>query len=114
MGGGAFAATGDSLRKIVVFQAGTSVQVQQQVVAQSGSRLLNILSLINAVTIELPTQNAPQALGALQADPTVAGGTMSSSSLLPTLLLRSSTPGDWMQSISPMCIKRIQVSKGLE
>jgi len=73
MGGGAFAATGDIIRKIVVFQAGTSVQVQQQVVARSGSRVLNILSLINGVAIELPTQSAAQALTALQADPTVAG-----------------------------------------
>ena len=73
MGGGAFAATGNSIRKIVVFQAGTSVQVQQQVVARSGSRVLNLLSLINGVAIELPTESAAQALVALQADPTVAG-----------------------------------------
>jgi subtilisin len=73
MGGGAFAATDDSIRKVVVFQAGTSVQVQQQVVARSGSRVLNILSLVNGVAIELPTHNAAQALVALQTDPTVAG-----------------------------------------
>ena len=73
MGGGAFADTGDSLRKIVVFQAGTSTQIQQQVVSQSGSRVLNILSLINGVAIELPPQNTVQALLILQAAPTVAG-----------------------------------------
>jgi subtilisin len=72
VGGGAFAATGDNIRKIVVFQGGTSMQVQQQVVARSGSQLLSILSLINGVAIELPAQNAAQALIALQADPTVA------------------------------------------
>jgi subtilisin family serine protease len=73
VGGGAFGATGDSFRKIVVFQAGTSVQVQRQVVARSGSQVLGILSLINGVAIELPTQNPAQALIALQAEPTVAG-----------------------------------------
>ena len=36
MGGGASAATGNSIRKIVVFQSGISAQVQQQVVARSG------------------------------------------------------------------------------
>jgi subtilisin len=69
--GGAYAATGD--RKIVIFQDGTSVQVQQQVVERSGSRVLHLLSLINGVAIELPTENAAQALVALQSDPTVVG-----------------------------------------
>jgi subtilisin len=73
MGGGAFGATGDSLRKIVVFQAGTSVQMQQQVIARSGSRVLTLLSLITGVAIELPTENPVQALAVLQADPAVAG-----------------------------------------
>jgi subtilisin family serine protease len=73
MAGGASAATGNSIRKIVVFQAGTSVQVQRQVVARSGSRVLNLLPLIDGVAIELLPENAVQALVALQADPTVAG-----------------------------------------
>jgi subtilisin len=73
MGGGASAATGNSIRKIVVFQSGISAQVQQQVVARSGSRVLSLLSLINGVAIELPTESAVQALVALQADPTVMG-----------------------------------------
>ena len=68
MAGGAFADTDNSIRKIVVFQAGTSVQLQQQVVARSGSRVLNVLSLINGVAIELPTENAAQALVTLQAE----------------------------------------------
>jgi subtilisin len=73
MGGGAFAGTGNSLRKIVVFQDGTSEEVQQQVVARSGSQLLNLLSLVNGATIELPTEGAAQVLALLQADPTVLG-----------------------------------------
>jgi subtilisin len=73
MGGGAFAATGDNLRKIVVFQPGTASQVQQQVVAQSGSQVLNVLSLINGIAIALPPQGTVQALAVLQANPTVAG-----------------------------------------
>jgi subtilisin family serine protease len=73
LGGGAFGASGDSLRKIVVFQDGTSVQVQQQVVARSGSQLLNLLSLVNGATIDLPTEGAAQALAILEADSTVVG-----------------------------------------
>jgi hypothetical protein len=120
VGGGAFAATGDNIRKIVVFQAGTSMQVKQRVIAESGSHVLSILSLINGVAIELPAQNAAQALTALQADPAVTaiyddltnagqdgGGDNVISSLLPILLLRSFTLGDWTQSMSPMCIKQI-------
>jgi subtilisin family serine protease len=73
MAGGAFSAIGNSVRKIVVFQPGTSVQVQRQVVAQSGSRMLNLLPLIDGVAIELFTESAAHTLAALQADPTVAG-----------------------------------------
>jgi subtilisin len=72
-GGEAFAATGESIRKIVVFEAGTSAQLQQQVVVQSGSRVLNSLSLINGMAIEIPAQDALQALHILQSDPSVAG-----------------------------------------
>ena len=35
--------------------------------------MLSLLSLINGVAIELPTESAVQALVALQADPTVMG-----------------------------------------
>src|SRR5262245_56757823 len=73
MAGGAFSATGNSIRKIVVFQAGTSVQVQRQVVAQSGSRMLNLLPLIDGVAIELFAESAAHTLEALQAEPSVAG-----------------------------------------
>jgi subtilisin family serine protease len=73
LGGGAFGASSESLRKIVVFKDGISVQVQQQVVARSGSQLLNLLPLVNGATIALPTQSAAQALAILQADFTVMG-----------------------------------------
>src|SRR5262245_14163066 len=73
LGGGAAAATEDGLRKIVIFQPGTSAQVQQQVIARSESRVLSVLSLINGIAIELPIQNAEQALTELQAEPTVEG-----------------------------------------
>ena len=73
LGGGAFGALSDSFRKIVVFQDGTSAQVQQQVVARSGSQLLNFLALVNGATIELPPQSAAQALTLLEAEPTVVG-----------------------------------------
>jgi subtilisin family serine protease len=73
LGGGAFAGTGDSLRKIVIFQTGTSAQLQRQVVTQSGSQVLNVLPLINGVAIKLPTQGTEQAMAVLQAHPTVTG-----------------------------------------
>jgi subtilisin family serine protease len=71
--GGAVGASADGLQKIIVFQAGTSPQVQQQVVAQSGSQVLSTLPLINGVAIKLPTQDAAHALTLLQVDPRVAG-----------------------------------------
>ena len=73
LGGGVFAGTGDSLRKIVVFQTGTSAQLQRQVVTQSGSQMLNVLPLINGMAIKLPTQSAEQAMAVLQAHPSVIG-----------------------------------------
>jgi hypothetical protein len=73
MAGGAFSATDNSIRKIVVFQAGTSAQVQRQVVARSGSRVLNLLPLIDGAAIELPAESAAHILAGLQADPSVAG-----------------------------------------
>jgi subtilisin len=73
LAGGVFAGTGDNFRRIVVFQTGTPAQVQQQLVTQSGSQVLNILPIINGVAIKLPTQSAEQALALLQADPSVAG-----------------------------------------
>ena len=73
LGGGAFGATSDSLRKIVVFRDGTSEQMQHQVVARSGGQLLNLLPIVTGATITLPSQSAAQALAMLQADPTVIG-----------------------------------------
>ena len=70
---GAFAGSGTGLRRIVVFLDGTSSQVQQQVVAQSGSRLLHVLSLINGAAIQLPAVGTDSALAYLQAHPAVAG-----------------------------------------
>src|SRR5262245_60471882 len=45
---------GQSLRRIVVFQAGTPVAVQTGIVTESGSTLLNFLPVVNAVVIKLP------------------------------------------------------------
>jgi subtilisin family serine protease len=73
LAGGAVGASADGLQKIIVFQAGTSPQVQQQVVAQSGSQVLSTLPLINGVAIKLPTQDAAHALALLQVDPRVTG-----------------------------------------
>lgn len=73
MGGGAFAAPEDSLHKIVVFHEGTPAQAQQDVVQRSGSRVLNLLSLIHGIAIELPASDPAAALAVLHADPRVAG-----------------------------------------
>jgi subtilisin family serine protease len=71
--GGTCAAGGSNLQKIVVFVDGTPWQVQQQVIARSGSQVRNVLPLINGVAIQLPAPGTAQALSTLQADPTVEG-----------------------------------------
>ena len=64
-------------RWIVVFHEGTPLDVQLQVLAAASPpplppiSVLHILSLINAVAIELPAVGAEAALAALQADPLV-------------------------------------------
>ena len=73
LGGGVFAANGADLRQIVVFHEGISSQVQQQAVADSGSRPLHVLSLINGMAIELPAVGTSAALAFLQTHPAVAG-----------------------------------------
>jgi subtilisin len=67
----AVTASAVDLRRIVVFREGTLVDVQQQVVALSGSSVLHILSLINALAIELPALSPEAALAILQALPVV-------------------------------------------
>ena len=69
--GGAVAASAANLRKIVVFVEGTSRKVQDQVIEKSGSRVLNVLSLINGVAIQLPAEGTEKALSTLRAEPTV-------------------------------------------
>jgi subtilisin len=59
-------------RKIVVFREGTTNQVQRQVVARHGLKMLHDLKLLNAVTIQLPDGKAEAALAALQGDLYVA------------------------------------------
>ena len=70
---GVFAGSAPSLRRIVVFQDGTSTQVQQNVVAQSGSKLLRLLSLVNGASVELPAVGTDGALAYLKSHPAVAG-----------------------------------------
>jgi len=45
---------GESLRRIVVFQTGTPMAVQTEIVTESGSTLLNFLPVVNAAVITLP------------------------------------------------------------
>jgi len=70
IGGGAFTASGQDLRKIVIFFDNTPLTVQQQVVAQSGSSAVHTLSLINGLAIQLPAA-ADQALASLRSNPAV-------------------------------------------
>jgi subtilisin len=58
-------------RWIVVFHEGTPLDVQVQVVENTLSSVLHILSLINALAIELPAVGAEAALAVLQVDPLV-------------------------------------------
>jgi subtilisin family serine protease len=71
--GGAFVASAQNLRKVVIFHDGTLLADQQQVVAQSGSSVVHILSLINALTVQLPPVGTAEALAFLQGNPLVEG-----------------------------------------
>jgi len=62
---------GESLRRIVVFQTGTLEAVQTAIVTESGSSLLNFLSVINAAVITLPPNSSEAALAALFQRPEV-------------------------------------------
>jgi subtilisin family serine protease len=64
-------AWGENFRRILVFQHGTPVVVQKEIVVKSGSTLLHILPLVNAVVVKLPMQQTQQALTALQSRPEV-------------------------------------------
>jgi subtilisin len=64
-------ASARDLRRVVVFEEGISVNVQQQAMTLSGSRVLHILSLVNALAIELPAVGTEAALAFLQALPIV-------------------------------------------
>jgi subtilisin len=64
-------ASASDLRRIVVFEEGISVNDQQQAVTLSGSRVLHILSLVNALAIELPAVGTEAVLALLQALPIV-------------------------------------------
>jgi subtilisin family serine protease len=73
VGGGAFSASGQDLKEVVIFLDSTPLAVQLQVVAQSGSSVVHTLSLINAVAIQLPEVGTAQALAFLQGNPNVEG-----------------------------------------
>jgi len=64
-------AWGQGLRRIVVFQSGTPVAVQTQIVTESGSTLLNFLPVVNAVVIKLPPNTPEAALASLLSRPEV-------------------------------------------
>ncbi|RMF84761.1 MAG: hypothetical protein D6736_18705 [Nitrospinota bacterium] len=68
--GGQMAWAGN-LRRIVVFQEGTPEEVQEQIIAASGSRLLAHISLVDAVVIRLPRGGEEAALASLQSSPEV-------------------------------------------
>ena len=63
--GQVFATAEEERKKIVVFQDGISLEVQQLVVELSGSTVVHTLSFINALAIELPILNSAQALAFL-------------------------------------------------
>jgi subtilisin family serine protease len=71
LGGVAFGHPVEDRRKIVVFQKGTSRQVQHQMAKQAGGRVLHNLPLIDGIAIELPTGRVLQALKLLQRNPAV-------------------------------------------
>jgi hypothetical protein len=68
---GASTAWGENFRRIIVFQKGTPALVQKAIVVESGSTLLHLLPLVNAVAVKLPPQQTQQALATLQSRPEV-------------------------------------------
>jgi len=62
---------GEGLHRIVVFQTGTPVAVQTEIVTESGSTLLNFLPVVNATVITLSPNSPAAALAALRYRPEV-------------------------------------------
>jgi subtilisin len=73
LGGVAFGHPVEGRRKIVVFQQGTSRQVQEQMTKQAGGHVLHRLPLISGVALELPTGRTRQVLERLQRNAAVVG-----------------------------------------
>src|SRR5688572_26037043 len=60
-------------RKIVMFLDGTSVDAQQLIVLLTGSKVIHVLSLVNALAIELPLGPLDPVLSLLLSNPAVLG-----------------------------------------
>jgi subtilisin len=73
LGGVAFGHPVEGRRKIVVFQKGTSTQVQHQLATRSGGRVLHRLPLINGIAIDFPAGRALQVLEGFRRNPAVVG-----------------------------------------
>ena len=71
LGGIVVAAPAGDRRRIIVFHEGILVDVQQRVVALPGIKVLHILSLVNALAIELPALGTEQVVAILRALPVV-------------------------------------------
>lgn len=67
------AADDEERRKIVMFLDGTPLDVQKLIVSLTGSQLIHVLSLINALVIELPTGPLDPILDMLLSNPAVVG-----------------------------------------
>jgi subtilisin family serine protease len=86
--GGAFAADQDDSRKIVMFLDGIPLDVQKLLVTLTGSTVVHVLSLINALAIQLPLGGIDDILELLLNNPAVLGvfddpiGSIVSSTLL--------------------------------
>jgi subtilisin len=71
--GGAFAADPDDPRKIVMFLDGIPLDVQKLLVTLTGSTIVHVLSLINALAIQLPPGGIDDVLELLLDNPAVLG-----------------------------------------
>lgn len=60
-------------RKIVMFLDGTPIDVQKLIVLLTGSKLIHVLSLVNALAIELPLGPLDPVLSLLLSNPAVLG-----------------------------------------
>jgi subtilisin len=113
--GGASAADADDSRKIVMFLDGIPLDVQKLLVELTGSTIVHVLSLINALAIQLPPGGIDDLLELLLNNPAVLGvfddpiGSVVSS----TLLAETSTDESFDCGLARIGVPEAQSTEGV-